>query len=560
MYPFDAPFWQKMFFICLVTGIGFLISELIDAIPKAKKDFKAWKKNYFENEYPKVKAETKRMVKKMRQKIFKKSMCVIIIGMFVISGLFMLVNIPSVSATIDTHIWDGGEADTSAGTSGNWVGNIHPEVGDSVIINTGSKNVVWNLTFTIGSFTMNGTYSGIITQTTNLSCGDWTLISGTWTGNVNYNIISSGNIIYTSGTFTDFVTNIIMTGVGKSISFYAVKYINMFKLNPNAKVTVTNAIFVDGIYIGIGAEWIINYGVTFDWDGTRTFENYGLISGTAYLSITLYDVNKTWIAGIISCPIFIFARSIATGDRMITLGADTILSGNSFVVYTTSSYKTIFAVSNYDFTAKNMILGKTIGNKRGEMTQGSGTITLESYTQQGSASIFTKGSGDLLIAKNIILSGGTFIPSGIIQCGGNWDSHTITFTQSSSKLYMTSRLFSAYSSNNLTFTIPNLSPNRQYDIIVDGNKFTGRKANSTGIIEFTYTTWSYHTFEIVVNFGGTIYSALFIILAISAIIGVGLILLSTRQEEFTLRGMLMIIIAFFVGAILLSLGITVLWT
>lgn len=57
LWVLDAPFWQKMYFIGVVVGYALFMDFLISILPQTKKDFKAWKKNYFENEYPKVKAE-----------------------------------------------------------------------------------------------------------------------------------------------------------------------------------------------------------------------------------------------------------------------------------------------------------------------------------------------------------------------------------------------------------------------------------------------------------------------------------------------------------------------
>ena len=52
-----------MFAVCMTAGVALFISELMDCLPKAKKDFWKWKENYFKNEYPKVKAETIRILK-----------------------------------------------------------------------------------------------------------------------------------------------------------------------------------------------------------------------------------------------------------------------------------------------------------------------------------------------------------------------------------------------------------------------------------------------------------------------------------------------------------------
>ena len=101
MYPFDAPFWQKMFFVGVVVGVSLFVNFFIDACHQASKDFKIWKENYFKNEYPKVKSETNRIVKDMKNKIFGKVMCLAIMGMFIMCGI--IITIPhNVNSTTNT--------------------------------------------------------------------------------------------------------------------------------------------------------------------------------------------------------------------------------------------------------------------------------------------------------------------------------------------------------------------------------------------------------------------------------------------------------------------------
>jgi hypothetical protein len=71
MNPLDGTFWQQMYFVCLTVGIALFTYFLINVLPQSKKDFRNWKKNYFENEYPKVRAETIRIVRDSKQKIFE---------------------------------------------------------------------------------------------------------------------------------------------------------------------------------------------------------------------------------------------------------------------------------------------------------------------------------------------------------------------------------------------------------------------------------------------------------------------------------------------------------
>lgn len=145
LWVLHAPFWQKMYFVGIVVGYALFMELLLEVLPQTKKNFKAWKKNYFDNEYPKVKAESKRIVREMKQKMFGKVMCVMIMGMFVMSGLFIFTN--TVSATITGNAYSG---------SGNWtITNPTVYTGETVTvygditINTGGSLTLSNTILTI---------------------------------------------------------------------------------------------------------------------------------------------------------------------------------------------------------------------------------------------------------------------------------------------------------------------------------------------------------------------------------------------------------------------------
>jgi hypothetical protein len=92
-------FWQQMYFVCLTVGIALFTYFLINVIPQSKKDFKVWKRNYFQNEYPKVKAETDRIVRDLKQKIFGKRIQVFSITIMMITIGFISMNPSSENAT-----------------------------------------------------------------------------------------------------------------------------------------------------------------------------------------------------------------------------------------------------------------------------------------------------------------------------------------------------------------------------------------------------------------------------------------------------------------------------
>jgi hypothetical protein len=179
MYPFDAPFRDKMFFVGIVAGVSFLISEFLDVIPQAKKDFRAWKKNYFENEYPKVKAESDRIVHKMKQKIFRKVMSVLVISIFVMSGLFIFTGTTGATRTGNSYSGSGDWTITQATIYTNEIVNVFGNIN----ITSGSLTLV-NTILTMNqpsafarTILVSGGYlsiqSGSTIQSTNYTAGKW---------------------------------------------------------------------------------------------------------------------------------------------------------------------------------------------------------------------------------------------------------------------------------------------------------------------------------------------------------------------------------------------------
>lgn len=174
MYPFDAPFWQKMFFVGVVVGVSLFVNFFIDACHQASKDFKIWKENYFKNEYPKVKSESRRIVKDMKQKIFGKVMCAGIMIMFVMSGLFFFTNM--VSATITGNAYNG---------SGDWT------ITQTTVYTNENVNVFGNINITGGSLTLINTVLTInqpsaFARTILVSGGYLSIQSGSTIQSTNY--------------------------------------------------------------------------------------------------------------------------------------------------------------------------------------------------------------------------------------------------------------------------------------------------------------------------------------------------------------------------------------
>jgi hypothetical protein len=103
------------------------------------------------------------------------------------------------SAVPDTHTWDGGGADVFAGTHANWVSNIAPIAGDSVVFDAGALPCTWNLSIAVNSWSMNVGYSGVITQGASFSVTSYSQAAGTYTGSGSYILTDSGSWTKTGG-------------------------------------------------------------------------------------------------------------------------------------------------------------------------------------------------------------------------------------------------------------------------------------------------------------------------------------------------------------------------
>jgi hypothetical protein len=70
-----------MFYVTMFVGIAFFIYFILDILPKAKKDYKLWRKNYMTNTWPKLKEETMQFIKNR-----KPLMIILIISVLILSS------------------------------------------------------------------------------------------------------------------------------------------------------------------------------------------------------------------------------------------------------------------------------------------------------------------------------------------------------------------------------------------------------------------------------------------------------------------------------------------
>jgi hypothetical protein len=290
----------------------------------------------------------------------------IIIAIVMLGGAFGVLIGPftiNVSAAPDTHTWDGGGGDAAAGTHANWVSNIAPEAGDSIIFDAGALPCTWNLSFAVGSFTMAIGYSGTITMTVSFSVTSYSQAAGVFVMSTYLSLTDSGDFIKTGGTLTD--PFLIMTGSGASLnlnagagftgltisgavsldgaSFWMSSNVNPFSITPGGVFTLATGKVMSYVLQTNGALW----------------SNLGVLDGSGTVSIESYDKSPTIIFGTIDAPVIIETKDTATANNTITLGAAASF-GSTLTIESLDAVKTMtldLSTNNYPLSATDITIG-----------------------------------------------------------------------------------------------------------------------------------------------------------------------------------------------------------
>jgi uncharacterized membrane protein YuzA (DUF378 family) len=299
----------------------------------------------------------------------------IIIAVVMLAGAFGALIGPftiNVSAAPDTHTWDGGASpDRLASNGTNWVSDIAPEAGDSVIFDAGALPATWNLAITLASFSTTAGYSGTITflAATNWgTTGDITLNGGVFAGVITSTVTCGGNFV-DSCVVIDSNLNLVMTGTGKTIS--GTGDLEWFKsLRFSGDTTLSKS---------VATTWeastlIIDAGITVTLNGPsiklEIFEgtvltNNGEITGTGYVLFSIDGANRTLTTastGTINSPVIFRATVGASANHTCTLDGD-IAFGSTLRVDSVHASRTLtldLSTSNYNLTVAN---GITIGTR-----------------------------------------------------------------------------------------------------------------------------------------------------------------------------------------------------
>lgn len=144
-------------------------------------------------------------------------------------GILFAVFLGLASANATVRTWTGLGADENASTPGNWLDNIAPDNGDSVLFDTTSSvDCHWDLDVEIADWTQTADYNGSITIRTVYPTDPPT--PGAFT-----NLAISGNVTLSGGTWT----HIANSGGNTAIDRLAVTVGGDFTLTAPAKIDVT---------------------------------------------------------------------------------------------------------------------------------------------------------------------------------------------------------------------------------------------------------------------------------------------------------------------------------
>ncbi|NLB55547.1 MAG: hypothetical protein GX811_07245, partial [Lentisphaerae bacterium] len=137
-------------------------------------------------------------------------------------------------ANAATRVWDGGGANALASTPGNWDGNVAPESGDDILLDTtSSKDMTWDLDISVGNWTQDG-YDGTVTILTVYDPAGFT------------NLHISGNCILNSGTWTHLANPNTVTGINNEMYRLSVSVAGNMTIGAGVQIDISGKGFVAG--------------------------------------------------------------------------------------------------------------------------------------------------------------------------------------------------------------------------------------------------------------------------------------------------------------------------
>ncbi len=366
---------------------------------------------------------------------------------------FLFLTFQTVNAA--TRTWDGGGADNNWSTAANWSGDVVPTSADEVVFDgTSTKNSAVDAALTINSVTINGGYTGTITQNAVLTVNNaFTQSAGTFQGtaadaNFNSLILNAGSTFNApSGTLTLSFINAyyVFDYNGGTFNANGGTFVvdgrpdtNYFRgLTPTFNnLTVKKYLTVSMPSINVNGLLLLDSGGTLansniNVNGDVTFAS-GYLSGSAILTFGGTAARTDVIGGTnVSNPIVINNPNIivtagAAGETVVWSQKVTIQAGTlqqSAANYTFNVYAGFnnpgLSITGGTFQggAGNAVFNTTIGISSGSLIAGSGDFGTNAancpaypqpnYYFQQSGGTFNGGSGNSRFC-DVRTTGGTF--------------------------------------------------------------------------------------------------------------------------------------------------------
>ncbi|MFC1809192.1 beta strand repeat-containing protein, partial [Candidatus Omnitrophota bacterium] len=310
------------------------------------------------------------------------------------------------------YIWDSGGVDNAASTRFNWDQNIAPSTDRYVTIDDYADAITWDIATTLAELTVNGSFSGSITQTVDLySTGLINLQLQTW--DMNGQELSASDLVIGNAATIDTSTNDLT--IGQSLSMTNLSTISgtgtVFFYANDADNTISGGTITDDVII------------TTDGTTTWTLENNLTIVGDltiksgATFDLDAYDLSVSGIVTIEGTMDASSSSELWFGDD-VNSSSGTYTAGSETMYFYSANAATI----TIDEAVNAVIVQKGAGtatlanalSAAGAMTITSGTLDIDTYDLTVAGVVDVDGTldagsaGQVWFGDDVNTAGGTY--------------------------------------------------------------------------------------------------------------------------------------------------------
>ncbi|MFC1809193.1 beta strand repeat-containing protein [Candidatus Omnitrophota bacterium] len=320
------------------------------------------------------------------------------------------------------YVWDSGGGDNFASTDFNWDQNQAPAgSGRYIVFDDYADAVTWDIAATFTELTVNGSFTGSITQTADLYLTDlMNLQVQSW--DMNGQELSVSDLVIGNGASVDTSTEDLT--IGQSLSMTNLSTISgtgaVFFYANDADNTVSGGTITDDVIITTtgATTWTLEDNLTIVGDLT--------IKSGATFDLDAYDLTVTG-------AVVIDGTLDASASSEVWFGGN--LSGASGT-YTGGTETVHF----YNNGALSIAIGGTLGAI--EIDKGANTTTLGSSLATNGAVMLNAGTID--VGAYDLTVGGNFVVNGTVDgsdaacdiyVGANWDMTNCTFTYGAGRVW-----------------------------------------------------------------------------------------------------------------------------